>query len=68
VRAEDRVESIHSTIDEAIDAIKALAEAHVPTGQYKPIIENVPIIGTTYHDMKEGGRLHKLTRSLIFGE
>lgn len=44
ITEEDRITSYHSTEEEAIDAIKAVEEAHAPIGLYKYIIEEVPII------------------------
>ena len=43
-KPEDRITSYHSTEEEAIEAIKAVEEAHAPIGLYKPILEDVPII------------------------
>lgn len=43
-KPEDRITSYHSTQEEAIEAIKAVEEAHAPIGLYKPIMEDVPII------------------------
>ena len=43
-KPEDRVTSYHSTQEEAIEAIKAVEEAHAPIGLYKPMFEDVPII------------------------
>lgn len=47
-KPEDRVTSIHDTKEEAISSIEALAEAYAPTGKYKPLFEDVPILIMDY--------------------
>lgn len=42
---EERITSYHSTEEEAIEAIKAVEEAHAPTDLCKPIMEeDIPIM------------------------
>lgn len=44
MKPEDRITSYHSTLEEAIDAVKAVEEIHAPVGNYKKLEESVPII------------------------
>ncbi len=43
-KPEDRITSTHATMEDAIKAIEAVAEAHKPLGNYKAMFEDVPII------------------------
>lgn len=41
---EDYITSYHSTQEEAVEAIKAIAEKHAPTGLKKAMFEDFPIL------------------------
>lgn len=43
-KPEDSIYSYHSTEEEALDAIRAVEEAHAPTGLYKPLFQEIPVI------------------------
>lgn len=43
-KPEDTIYSYHDSIDEAINAIEAVAEVHAPIGNYKVLFEDIPII------------------------
>ena len=43
-KEEDYITSYHSTQEEAVDAIKAEAEKHAPTGLKKAMFEDLPIL------------------------